>query len=96
MKVLSIEIWLMFCLKFLALSIIDYTFRWNFDLSLTFVIQGDILENFAEHPPLSLPTSGFELDLENGPSDSSFYDILDAINAALRSGMLQAYCLHFR
>ena len=56
--------------------------------------SGDILESFADHPPLSLPSTGFVLDMENGPSDSTFYDFLDAINTALQSGMHQSSSRH--
>lgn len=46
----------------------------------------DILLSFSDHPPLKLPTEGFVLDLENGPSDQSFYRYLDAVKEAMKPG----------
>lgn len=46
----------------------------------------DILLNFSEHPPLKLPTEGFILDFESGPSDPSFYHYLDAVKQAINPG----------
>lgn len=46
----------------------------------------DILLSFSEHPPLKLPTEGFVLDLENGPSDQSFYHYLDEVKEAMNPG----------
>lgn len=49
-------------------------------------ITADILLSFSEHPPLKLPTEGFVLDLENGPSDQSFYHYLDEVKEAMNPG----------
>lgn len=46
----------------------------------------DMLLNFSEHPPLKLPTEGFVLDFENGPTDQSFYHYLDTIKQAMNPG----------
>lgn len=46
----------------------------------------DILLNFSEHPPLKLPTEGFVLDFETGPSDPSFYHYLDEVKRAMNAG----------
>lgn len=47
----------------------------------------DMLLNFSEHPPLKLPTEGFVLDFENGPTDQSFYHYLDTIKQAMNPGL---------
>ena len=46
----------------------------------------DILLSFSEHPPLKLPTEGFVLNMENGPSEQSFYDYLEAVKQAMNPG----------
>ncbi|XP_074638048.1 ras-associating and dilute domain-containing protein-like [Acropora palmata] len=48
----------------------------------------DILLSFSDHPPLKLPTEGFVLDMENGPSDETFYSYLDAVKEAVKSGCI--------
>lgn len=52
----------------------------------SFFSTADILLNFSEHPPLKLPTEGFVLDFETGPSDQSFYHYLDAVKQAMNPG----------
>ena len=50
------------------------------------LFTADILLSFSEHPPLKLPAAGFVLDLENGPTDQSFDDYLEAIKKAINPG----------
>ena len=57
-----------------------------YNLSLFFSSTADILLNFSEHPPLKLPTEGFILDFETGPSDPSFYHYLDEVKRAMSAG----------
>eukprot|EP00794_Sanderia_malayensis_P009188 gene9188-10162_t len=40
----------------------------------------DVLESFATHPPLLLPTSNFMMDLNKLPEDRTFEDYLSEIN----------------
>ena len=56
------------------------------NLSTFFSSAADILLNFSEHPPLKLPTEGFLLDFETGPSDPSFYQYLDEVKRAMNAG----------
>ena len=55
-------------------------------LCFIFIFVADMLLNFSEHPPLKLPTEGFVLDFENGPTDQSFYHYLDTIKQAMNPG----------
>ena len=57
---------------------------WHLHALLLFT--ADILLSFSEHPPLKLPAAGFVLDLENGPTDQSFDDYLEAIKKAINPG----------
>ena len=50
------------------------------------LFTADILLSFSEHPPLKLPAARFVLDLENGPTDQSFDDYLEAIKKAINPG----------
>lgn len=60
--------------------------KFSTQICLISFLTADILLSFSEHPPLKLPAEGFVLDLENGPSDQSFFHYLDAVKQAMNPG----------
>ena len=55
-------------------------------INLTIIIfihisTADVLESFATHPPLLLPTTNFVLDLTKAPTDKSFFKYRDKMNS---------------
>ena len=61
-----------------------------YDLPKCFTFStADVLESFATHPPLLLPTTDFIMDLENIPHEDEFSGILTEIQKLYgeKSGM---------
>lgn len=48
----------------------------------------DILLSFSEHPPLSIPTSGFVFDMVRGPDDERLYKFLAKVRKSCGRGNL--------
>ena len=45
----------------------------NDPFSQLFFFSAEVLESFATHPPLILPSSGFVIDLNKTPNSDEFY-----------------------
>lgn len=47
-----------------------------YSLNFILIFTADVLESFATHPPLLLPTTDFQLDLKIPPEDDEFVKCL--------------------
>ena len=50
-----------------------------------FIFSDEILEGFNNHPPLTLPSGGFVLQLREQVTNTAFYSELQALSSALPS-----------